>query len=65
MVPSSYDRLELHACASTGAMLQWPPSRQSSSLPKQLSASMVGMQHQSIEPLRPTSAADSQSLISA
>ena len=48
---------------SRGRIWQNPPRSQSSSLPKQLAESTRGMQHQSMEPSRLTSAIEWQSLI--
>jgi hypothetical protein len=49
----------------TALIEQHPPESQSSSLPKMLPLSNRGMQHQSMDPVRETSAAEWQSPISA
>jgi hypothetical protein len=58
-------RLVTRASGSRGAIRQWPCSAVPSSAAKQASESKRGQHSQSIEPLRPTSAAVWQSPIRA
>jgi hypothetical protein len=62
-VPSTYLR-KLSNSGVAGAIEQYPARFQSSSRPKQLPTSNLGMQHQSMDARRDTSAAEWQSAMS-